>query len=174
MTLARRALLGAAGVAALGAGAWWSNRRLQPASPQDTALANFWTSEFKTPHGAGMPMAPLQGRPLLINFWATWCPPCVKEMPELDRFATSFAPKGGQVLGIAIDQSDAVNEFLARTPVKFPIVLGGLGGLDLVKALGNAAGGLPFSVLIDAKGRVAQVKMGSTTEVELEQWAKAL
>ena len=117
-------------------------------------------------------MASLRGKPLLINFWATWCAPCVREMPEIDRFHQQFSPQGWQVLGLAIDGPTPVREFLAKVKVGFPIGLAGLDGTELVKTLGNAQGGLPFTVLIGADGQVGQRKIGETNHDELARWVK--
>ena len=82
-------------------------------------------------------MATLRGQPLVLNFWATWCPPCVKEMPEIDRFQREFAARGWQVLGLAVDRPQPVREFLARTPVGYTIAMAGLEGTELSRQLGN-------------------------------------
>lgn len=167
----RRGWLAAAGVGALAAGAglsWW---RLRPQDPAAGALAALWQLSPETPDGAQMPLQAFQGRPLVLNFWATWCPPCVKEMPELDQFARRFGPAGWQVLGLAVDQAAPVREFLGRTPVSFPVALAGPAGLSLLRDLGNPSGGLPFTVLIGAKGEVLQRKLGPTDLAELSRWA---
>lgn len=137
----------------------------------------FWQQQFDRPHAEGssapeaLKLSAAQGRPLLVNFWATWCPPCVKEMPELDHFHKVFAPKGWQVMGLAIDGPTPVREFLAKVGVGFDIGLAGFGGTELAQALGNTSGGLPFSVLIDAQGHVRHRKMGATSFAELAAWA---
>lgn len=184
----RRALLAVLGIGAAGAGAWWAQHRSAPAAggptpansgaPVPPAVAgalpsDFWSHTFETPAGGTLALSRFQGKPLLINFWATWCPPCVKEMPELERFRTTFAPQGWQVLGLAIDGPTPVKEFLTKVPVTFDVGLAGFGGTELAQALGNEAGGLPFSVMIDAQGRVIHRKMGATTHDELAQWAQA-
>lgn len=170
----RRALLGLAAVAGLGGGLWWSQRR-RGAEPESLGAlpADFWSHQFDTLEGTPLKLSELQGRPLLINFWATWCPPCVKEMPELEQFHQVQKTKGWTVLGLAIDGPTPVRQFLAKKPVTFPIGLAGFGGTELGAALGNTAGGLPFTVLIDAKGRLMKRKMGATSLEELEQWAQA-
>lgn len=140
----------------------------------DVLQAGFWAQQFDTPTGGSLGLAGLKGKPVLLNFWATWCPPCVKEMPELDRFHTEFSPKGWQVLGLAIDGPTPVKEFLAKVHVGFGIGLAGFGGTELAQALGNAAGGLPFSLLIDAQGRVRHRKMGATHFDELAVWAREI
>ena len=151
-----------------------ANAASAPLIAGDVLQAGFWAQQFDTPAGGSLRLASLQGKPLLLNFWATWCPPCVKEMPELDRFHAEFAPKGWQVLGLAIDGPTPVKEFLAKVHVGFGIGLAGFGGTELSQALGNTTGGLPFSVLIDAQGRVLHRKMGATHFDELADWARAI
>jgi thiol-disulfide isomerase/thioredoxin len=118
-------------------------------------------------------MAELRGRPLLLNFWATWCPPCIKELPEFDRFAQSHAQQL-RVVGLAIDSLAPVQDFLKKQPVRFDIGLAGLVGTELARGLGNAAGALPFTVLFDAQGRVLERKLGETKLSDLEAWARKL
>ena len=183
----RRRLLGVGvGLAAVLAGgglSWWR----QAAAPDtatatdaaasttaDEGLAALWQLRFSRPEGGELVFAELRGKPLLINFWATWCAPCVREMPQLDRFRREFGPQGWQVVGLAIDGPTPVREFLQKLPVGFAIGLAGLHGTELVRTLGNTQGGLPFTVLIGADGRVLQRKLGETNFDELAAWAKAM
>jgi thiol-disulfide isomerase/thioredoxin len=156
--------------ASLGAGAYWASR---PPAGSDSTAASIWTLNFETPQGAVLPMASFRGKPLLVNFWATWCPPCVKEMPQLDRFYKAYSARGWQVVGIAIDRAEAVKEFLAKTPVGFPIALGGLAGTDLARNLGNVHGALPFTAVFSASGSQTRRKLGETHFDELVGWANA-
>ena len=153
----------AAAAAAAGAGfAWWQGR--------EGAADRLWTLSFQTPQGASLPLASLKGRPLLLNFWATWCPPCVEEMPLLDAFYRQNAAKGWQVLGLAVDQPSAVRAWLQRVPVTFPIGLAGLEGTELAKSLGNEEGGLPFSVVFGPAGEARERRMGRVRESDLQAW----
>lgn len=179
----RRLLLGAvAGTAALaGVGlAMW--RGADPANAAGEAtgkagsadrdgLTALWALRVAQPQGGDLDLASFRGKPLLINFWATWCAPCLREMPELDRFHREFSPHGWQVLGLAIDGPTPVREFLARVKIGFPIGLAGLDGTDLIHSLGNPQGGLPFSVMISASGQLLHRKMGATSFEELAGWA---
>ena len=167
----RRALLytsvSAAAVIAGAAAAWW---KWNPDASGSDVPADFWPMSFPSPDGSTLAMQALRGKPLLVNFWATWCPPCVEELPLLDRFFKQNTAKNWQVLGLAIDQPSAVRAFLHRTPVSFPIGLAGLGGTELSKAFGNSSGGLPFSVVIDPAGAVLQRRIGRVTAADLARW----
>ncbi|HOB92922.1 MAG TPA: TlpA disulfide reductase family protein [Aquabacterium sp.] len=174
----RQVLVGGVGIAAAigGAGVAWRRQPAPgPATPEiaadDPAVLALWDLRLDRPEGGELALATLRGKPLVLNFWATWCPPCLREMPALDRFHRAFSPKGWQVLGIAIDGPTPVRNWLAKTPVGFPIGLGGLDGTELVRSLGNPQGGLPFTVLVGANGRVLQRKLGETSFDELAGWA---
>jgi thiol-disulfide isomerase/thioredoxin len=171
----RRTLLYAGvGAAAALAGAGYAWRRFEPAAaPTDAALQDFWTLRFETPSGAYLPMEQYRGKFLLINFWATWCPPCVEELPLIDTFYKEHQAKNWEVVGLAIDQPSAVRQFLTRVPVSFPVGMAGLGGSDLGKRLGNLSGGLPFTVVVNPSGTVRQRKMGKLTPEDLKQWSGA-
>lgn len=112
------------------------------------------------------------GRPVLLNLWASWCGPCIKEMPELDRFARSQAANGTQVVGIALDDAAAVQAFLQRVPVSYPLLVDAPGPRDAGARLGNPKGVLPYSVLLDAQGRVLKQKIGPFRDGEIDAWAR--
>lgn len=159
----------AATVAGLaGAGlAWW---RYTPRAVERAAMPELWGLEFDTPAASRLSLQHLRGRPLLINFWATWCPPCVEELPLLNAFYQENKSKGWQVLGLAVDKVEPVRAFLSRQPLAFPVALAGVAGLDLSKELGNQVGGLPFSVLIGAEGSILDRKIGKLSERDLARW----
>ncbi|WP_367121939.1 TlpA disulfide reductase family protein [Rhodoferax sp.] len=127
--------------------------------------------EFPGLDGNVFRMASLQGQPVLLNFWATWCPPCIEELPLLSSFHQENSANGWQVLGLAVDQLEPVKRFLARSPVTFPVALAGLPGVELGKSLGNVSGGLPFTVVFGADGRVAHRKIGKVSSTNLLDWA---
>lgn len=170
----RQWLAGAAvGAAALGAGAGWAwwQRRLPPADA--AALADLWALELPRPEGGTLVLAGLRGRPLLVNFWATWCPPCVKEMPLLADFHRAQQAAGWQVVGIAVDKAEPVRGFLARRPVGFAVGLAGWDVVDLSRRLGNPQGQLPFSVVLGPDGSLRHRHLGAVDEALLADWVRS-
>ena len=156
--------------AAAGAGwAWWRHRETAGDAGAEQAL---WQERFDRPEGGELVMSTLRGQPLVLNFWATWCAPCVKEMPLLDAFYKEHKAKGWQVVGLAVDSPTPVREFLGKLPISFPIGLAGLTGVDLNRALGNPSGALPFSVAFDARGNAIFRKLGLLKPEDLAQWAE--
>lgn len=194
----RNLTLGAVAAAALVAGIGWSLRRSPASSPGSAAApatgassadagaasasgsapasggGDLWSLGFDRPEGGRIELASLKGKPLVINFWATWCPPCVREMPLLDSWAKQHAGHGLTVLGLAVDSPSPVREYLQKTPVSFPVGLTGFAGTELARQLGNEQGGLPFTVVFDAGGTAIVRKLGETKASDLADWARAL
>ncbi|MGQ0712025.1 MAG: TlpA disulfide reductase family protein [Rhodoferax sp.] len=172
----RRWMWGAAGAAAaLGAGAAWWWRMQDAASsadlPENQAAAQLWSMPWRTPQDQPWDAAPLRGQRVVLNFWATWCPPCVEELPMLNTFHQRQRGQGWSVLGVALDRAEAVRPFLQRMPLDFPVVMGGLGAIEWARALGNLSGGLPFTVVLNAQGHIVFRRLGRLHPEHLLQWA---
>jgi thiol-disulfide isomerase/thioredoxin len=116
-------------------------------------------------------IAELRGHPAVVNVWASWCGPCIEEMPELQRFAASQGEAGTQVVGIALDDAASVRAFLQRIPVHYPILLDTPGPADAGVRLGNPKGVLPYSVLVSADGRLLKRRIGPFAHGEITRWA---
>lgn len=187
----RRALTLAA--VALGAGAtgvlWRSRQDLAPApaaggptghsstpaaGASNVSEGSLWSQSVERLDGTTWSLDALRGQPIIVNFWATWCPPCIREMPLLDRFIQGQRPPAGQarwrLLGLAIDRRDAVARFLEQNPVSYDIALASVDAIAWSRSLGNASGGLPFTVAFDLQGRPLYQKVGEISEPELMRW----
>lgn len=112
------------------------------------------------------------GRPTLVNLWATWCAPCLKEMPDLQAFAAQQGPAGVRVVGIALDDAAAVRDFLRAHGIRYPVLVDAPGPADAGVRLGNPAGVLPYSVLVSAEGRVLKTRIGPFEDAAgIADWA---
>jgi thiol-disulfide isomerase/thioredoxin len=145
-----------------------SSAAAEPSAPHLDALPQ---ATFTQPGGASLRIDTLKGRPAVINFWATWCPPCREELPLLAKLHKRYAKKVG-FLGLAVeDNVEFVGEYAGAYGLKYPVAAGREPAIALMQALGNEQAGMPFTVVVDAEGRVVYAKRGVVTEKDL---AKAL
>lgn len=133
------------------------------------AVAALFAQSLPDSMGNVRALAKWKGRALVVNFWATWCAPCVEEMPALSALQEELGEKRVQIIGIGIDAPGNIRQFAARYKIAYPLYVGGLGGADLSRSLGNQAGGLPYTVLIDPDGRITKTYLGRLRMNELRQ-----
>ncbi len=157
----RRALaIGGVGLAAAAAGLWFGLRP-RPGSPLEHA-------EFIDLQGRTRRIAEWRGKVVVVNFWATWCAPCREEIPMLMEVRAARGVGGLEILGIAIDNAAKVAEYAANFRSSYPVLVAGGEGLDLIRQLGNSAGGLPFTVFLDREGTPVRTRLGALKRPELE------
>ncbi|MFT4171254.1 MAG: TlpA disulfide reductase family protein [Rhodocyclaceae bacterium] len=162
----RTVVLGAVALVATVAGVGTGYHFAAPASPEQAALTQLTRARLPDASGALVDMGQWRGKPMLVNFWGTWCAPCREEMPLLNDTAARYP--GVQFVGIGIDEAAALKAYAATHDTRYPLLLGDANLLSLTRQLGNTAQALPFSVLIDARGAVHQVKLGAFKEAELQ------
>ena len=160
----RRSLSVVIAILALAAGLGLATYLRQPPTPAEQLL------QLKLPDHAGkqQSLAQWPNTIRVVNFWATWCPPCREEMPMLAASAIENAGNGVQFVGIALDTPEAVADYAAKTPTPYPLFQAGMALGPLMAALGNRSQGLPFTAFIDRQGRLAQIKTGPLTALELQ------
>ena len=127
-----------------------------PSAPVAALYAQSMNDAAGTPHA----LSQWKGKALVINFWAPWCAPCVKEMPELAALAAVSAAKNIHVIGIGIDSPSNIAEFAAKVKVSYPLYVAGMSGTELSREFGNTSGSLPYTVLIDADGKIRKTYLG--------------
>jgi len=115
-----------------------------------------------------------QGQVLVVNFWATWCAPCREEIPGFVRMQERYGPRGLQFVGVAIDQPDKVAEFSREFHINYPLLMGGLETMELMRQAGNRAGVLPYTLVIARDGKLVSREPGGLKEARLERIIQSL
>lgn len=156
-----------AGAAGLAAGQHWFY--LNP-PPGGLALGDD-AIEFELLKLDGEPISParMRGRVLLINFWAPWCEPCRREIPVFKNLREEYGSERLEILGVALDEPQLVRDYVGKMAVDYPVALASMGDFALMRAYGNDRDALPFSVIIDADGRLSARKLGEYHEDELRR-----
>jgi len=127
-----------------------------------------FASQLSNVNGVSQNLSQYKGKIIILNFWATWCPPCLEEMPELSALNTEYKNKNVQVLGVAVDELSLVKEFSKESPVSYPLFAAENEGMELGGGLGNDKGILPYTVIINANGTVVDTYFGRINKSLLE------
>ena len=162
--LALAVLCGVSAAAGFGAYRWWQARDVQAAAELRPDL------EFRGLDGQAHRLSQWDGKLLLLNFWATWCTPCLKEIPLLVEAQREYGPRGLQIVGLAMDQADMVLRFQQRLAINYPVMLGDTDIVMAMDRLGDELGAFPFSVLIAPDGRILDRASGDLSRDELKAW----
>jgi thiol-disulfide isomerase/thioredoxin len=167
----KRAPLAYAAVAAVFVllGVMLGHWRTEPQPAEPAAVDLLFAQSLPDPQGQPQALAQWKNKPLVVNFWATWCAPCVEEMPELSELHAELEPQGTAVLGIGIDSAENIVRFAERHRIGYPLFVAGASGTELARRFGNRAGGLPFTVLLDATGQVRKTYLGRLKMDELRR-----
>lgn len=142
-----------------------------PVSNNAQALFN---ASFPDENGNLQALKQWQGKVIVLNFWATWCPPCREEMPELSELYTEYKDKNVLVLGLAIDEIGLIKEFSKETKISYPLLAAENGGMELATAFGNNKDVLPYTVIIKADGTIAKTYLGRISKPLLEETLKQI
>ena len=162
---------GLIGLAALATGLYLAQRSLVPSGADAEA---FFTQSFDDLDGRAEAMSRWRGQVVLVNFWATWCAPCVEEMPLLQSIQDDYRARGVSVVGLGIDAPSALRQFRDQHHLSLPLYAAGAAGSDLGRALGNPAGALPYTVLVDRNGRIVASRLGQLKAADLRRWLETV
>ena len=139
----------------------------------DAAAQSLFAASFKDFDRQQQSLAQYKGKPMVVYFWATWCKSCKQEVPELIALHKKYGTKM-HVIGIAIDNTDKVRQFAQDNQINYQLLLGSNDAIALSKQLGNSVGGLPFAVVVDAKGRIVKTLLGETPPGKFEELVRPL
>jgi thiol-disulfide isomerase/thioredoxin len=159
--------------AALGGGLWLGSAQRQQSMPAPSAANALLAAQFVDLAGNRVDLTRWRGQIVVVNFWATWCPPCREEIPGLMDVQKRLGPTGVQVVGIAIDSADKTREYAANMGINYAIVLGSMASIDLVKELGNKAAALPFTVVLNRNGEISGTHLGLMSVEQIEAAVRA-
>jgi thiol-disulfide isomerase/thioredoxin len=171
-SLTRNLVLFAIAVAALAGGYWLSQWLRAPSAAVSSASGQLW--EFTLPDVDGRPrhLGEWRDKILILNFWATWCPPCREEIPLLIAVQKKYAAQGVQVVGLALDRAEGVKAYGVSAGINYPLLVHDSDMLKIMELYGNRSGALPFSVVLDRQGTIVARKLGAFRGAELENILK--
>ena len=133
-----------------------------------------FAATFPDENGKPQSLKQWQGKIIVLNFWATWCPPCREEMPELSALHSEYQDKNVVVIGISLDEIALIKEFTETTDISYPLLAAEDTGMELAAALGNNKGALPYTLIIKPDGSIAKTYFGRVSKALLEKTLKPL
>lgn len=156
------------------AGFWVRKSNVLSSVTKPIAVQMLPDLQFADQNGQLIRASDWQGKFRVVNFWASWCPPCLEELPVFQNLHTEFAEQGVQFLGVALDDTQSVRQVVERLNIHFPQLIAGDQGVGLSQNLGNTAGALPFTVLVNQQGLIVAIHAGAYKEAELRSEIESL
>ena len=168
MRLRQFALYALLGTLALGIGVWVAQTHYAPTADTNRVPEALWDTPLSDMAGKPQSLVQWRGKTLVLNFWATWCAPCREEIPDLIAIRRQYAAKSIEIVGIALDNAQAVGPYARNMNISYPVVIGEGAALDLSRALGNPSGALPYTVVIAPDGTILMRHLGRLPKAKLQ------
>ncbi len=165
--IARYSLYVFVALVAFGAGLWFSTMQHSTA-PEQSAAEAIYGITLPDLQGKPQPVAQWRGKVLVVNFWATWCEPCRKEIPIFVQLQERYAANGLQFVGISVDQVDKTSEFARNYSINYPNLIGTFDAVEVSRLAGNKRRVLPYTIIFDRKGQIVATELGGLTQEKLE------
>jgi thiol-disulfide isomerase/thioredoxin len=165
---ARVAAVAVVAAVALAAGVYFALER-RTAAVDPAAMSALTRTAFPDLAGDQVSLERWRGKVIVVNFWASWCPPCRDEIPGLVRTQQKFAANGVQIVGIAFDSAAKSRQAATELGINYPVLVAGLETIDLTRKLGNRAGALPYTLILDRQGAPVTSHLGILSEADLER-----
>jgi len=157
---------------ALGAGlfAGWRAQTPDSLSPEQakSSVETLYVTTLPDLKGNYQSFEQWRGKALIVNFWATWCPPCREEIPQFIKVQEKYRTRGLVFVGVAVDKKDAVLAYAEEIGINYPVLIGDLEAIEITRKAGNRAGTLPFTLIIDRTGKIIATELGGLTQAKLE------
>ncbi|MBV8666457.1 MAG: TlpA family protein disulfide reductase [Burkholderiaceae bacterium] len=160
--------------AATGLGLYVANHHLHPESSPSRPEQGLFGLVLPDMNNKNQALSQWKGKTLVVNFWATWCVPCVQEMPELSALQSGHQLGNAQLIGIGIDSAKNIAQFADKYKISYPLYVAGMGGSSLLRQMGDAAGGLPFTVLVGTDGQIKKTYLSRLDMNEIQRDVAAL
>jgi thiol-disulfide isomerase/thioredoxin len=133
-----------------------------------TAAETLFAASFPDAQNKPQSLSQWRGKVMVVNFWASWCPPCREEMPAFDALQVKYAPKNVQFVGISAEDVAKLNQFSSEVKIGYPLLAGDIDAMSLAESMGNDKSILPYTVVIDKTGKIAKIWFGIVDDSELE------
>lgn len=120
--------------------------------------------QLKNLGGKPLSLADWKNKVVVLNFWASWCAPCQKEVPIFNRLQKEYGPEGVQFVGLAVDNLQNIQKFLQKIPIEYPVLIGDEAAFSIIQQYGNSSGVLPYTIFIGRSGKIHAIVKGGLTE----------
>lgn len=149
-------------------------RQERSAPPAPSAAETLYAMTLPDLNNQSQSLHQWRGKVMVVNFWATWCAPCLEEVPIFVALQDKYRDQGLVFVGISIDQMDKTREFAAKFKMNYPVLIGAFDAVEVSQQAGNSKRALPYTIVLNRKGEIVATELGGVTREKLEAVLKLL